>query len=104
MGRETERSRGCVAMCLSLITPYHEDPLLAMVGGGKFNASGESPLAKACDECALPTPSALGTDPKTADRKCDSDRHAAWTITHYIVKAEERTSFFKLMSKDYHPN
>ena len=35
--------RGCVAMCLSLITPYQEDPLLAMVGGVKFNASGESP-------------------------------------------------------------
>ena len=91
MGRETDRSRGCVAICLCPITPHHEDPLLAMVGGGKFNASGESPPARACDECALPTPSALG-DLKTADRKCDSDRHAAWTITHYIVEAEERTS------------
>ena len=37
-----------------------------------------------------------------ADHKCDSDRHAVWTITHYIVKAEEQTSFFKLMNKAYH--
>ena len=29
-------------------------------------------------------------------------RHAAWTLTRYVLKADGRTSFFKLMSKDYH--
>ena len=37
-----------------------------------------------------------------ADHRCDSDRRAAWTITQGTVKAEEQTSFFKLMSKNYH--
>ena len=36
------------------------------------------------------------------DHKCDSDRHVAWTITQCTVDAEEQTSFFKWMSKDYH--
>ena len=31
-----------------------------------------------------------------AYHKCDSDRHAAWTITHYTVNADEQKSFFKL--------
>ena len=35
-----------------------------------------------------------------ADHKCDSDRRAAWTITHCTVKAEEQTPLFKLMSKN----
>ena len=37
-----------------------------------------------------------------ADHKCDRDRYAAWTNTRYAIKADEQTSFFKLMSKDYH--
>ena len=37
-----------------------------------------------------------------ADHKCDGDRRAAWTITQCTVKAEEQTSFFKLMSKNHH--
>ena len=37
-----------------------------------------------------------------ADHKCDSDRRAAWTITQCTVKAEEQTSLFKSMSKNYH--
>ena len=28
-----------------------------------------------------------------ADHKCDSDRDAAWTITHYTVNADEQKSF-----------
>ena len=36
------------------------------------------------------------------DHKCDSDRHAACTITQRSVNAEEQTSLFKWMSKDYH--
>ena len=37
-----------------------------------------------------------------ADHKCDSDRRAAWTFTQCILKAEEQTSLFKSMSKNYH--
>ena len=50
-----------------------------------------------------------------ADDKCNIDkfpselqffswlvRHAAWTLTRYALKADGQTSFFKLMSKDYH--
>ena len=37
-----------------------------------------------------------------ADHKYDTDKHTAWTITHYRVKADGQTSLFKLMSKDYH--
>ena len=29
-------------------------------------------------------------------------KHAAWTLTRYARKADGQTSFFKLMSKDYH--
>ena len=29
-------------------------------------------------------------------------RHAAWTLTRYALEADGQTSFFKLMSKDYH--
>ena len=29
-------------------------------------------------------------------------RHAAWTLTRYALKADGQTSFFELMSKDYH--
>ncbi len=29
-------------------------------------------------------------------------RHSAWTLTRYALKADGQTSFFKLMSKDYH--
>ena len=32
-----------------------------------------------------------------ADHKCDSDRHAAWTITHYTVKADEQNRGKKLI-------
>ena len=37
-----------------------------------------------------------------ADHECDSDGRAAWTIAQCTVKAEEQTSFFKLICKDYH--
>ena len=37
-----------------------------------------------------------------ADHQCDSDRHVAWTIAQRSVNAEEQTSLFKWMSKDYH--
>ena len=37
-----------------------------------------------------------------ADHQCDSDRHVAWTITQCTANAEEQTSLFRWMSKDYH--
>ena len=37
-----------------------------------------------------------------ADHQCDSDRHVASTITQCTINAEEQTSLFKWMSKDYH--
>ena len=37
-----------------------------------------------------------------ADHQCDIDRHVAWTITQCSVNAEEQTSLFKWMSRDYH--
>ena len=50
-----------------------------------------------------------------ADYNCNSDKfpaellsfswmvkHAAWTLTRYALTADGQTSFYKLMSKDYH--
>ena len=37
-----------------------------------------------------------------ADHERDCDRRASWTIAQCTVKAEEQTSFFKLICKDYH--
>ena len=36
------------------------------------------------------------------DHQCDNGRHVAWMITQCTINAEEQTSLFKWMSKDYH--